>query len=98
MAPCELVIVCLLERMPTGMAVSMSVLGLSPVFLSGDAVTAAAVDYGMLLAARVVAGAVQGLVIGGVASAVGGGLVSPERRGRRPNAFWQWAAAHAASP
>lgn len=50
-------------------------------FAAGNVVTAAAVNYGMLLAARVVTGAVQGLFIG-VASVVAAGLVPPDRRGQ----------------
>ncbi len=50
-------------------------------FLAGNALTAAAASYGMLLAARIATGAMQGLFIG-VASVVAASLVIPERRGQ----------------
>jgi MFS transporter, DHA1 family, inner membrane transport protein len=50
-------------------------------FLTGNAVTAAATGYGMLLVARIATGAVQGLFIG-AASVVAAGLVPARRRGQ----------------
>ncbi|HEX6445132.1 MAG TPA: MFS transporter, partial [Streptosporangiales bacterium] len=50
-------------------------------FLAGNAVTAGAAGYGMLLAARIATGAIQGLFIG-VASMVAAGLVPSQRRGQ----------------
>jgi DHA1 family inner membrane transport protein len=50
-------------------------------FLVGNAITAAAAGYGMLLVARIATGAVQGLFIG-VASMVAAGLVPAQRRGQ----------------
>lgn len=50
-------------------------------FLTGNAITAAATGYGMLLVARIATGAVQGLFIG-VASVVAAGLVPAQRRGQ----------------
>lgn len=50
-------------------------------YLAGNAVALGAVNFGMLLAARVVTGAIHGLFIG-VASVVAAALVPPNRRGR----------------
>lgn len=50
-------------------------------FVCGNVVTVVAVDYGLLFAARVATGAVQGLFIG-VASVVAADLVAPDRRGQ----------------
>jgi len=50
-------------------------------FAVANVVTASAVGYGMLLAVRVMTGAVQGLFIG-VASVVAAGLVPPRQRGQ----------------
>jgi DHA1 family inner membrane transport protein len=51
------------------------------VYIAGNVVAAAAIDFGMLLAGRIVTGCVHGLFIG-VASAVAASLVPPDHRGR----------------
>lgn len=58
------------------------VLGVSlAVYVVGNVVAVAALDFGLLLVARVVTGSMHGLFVG-VALAVAAGLVPPERAGR----------------
>ncbi len=56
-------------------------LGTVTAYVAGNVFAATSVDFGMLLAARAVTGALQGLFLG-VAFAVGASVVPPERVGR----------------